>query len=321
MRIVFFGTSDFAAHILQHVLSCQDIEIVAIVTRPDRPVGRSLVLGSPPVKQYASMAAPHTPVYQPEKASSMDFEGILRGCCADLFVVVAYGEILKKSVLILPRWASINVHASLLPKYRGAAPMQRALMNGDVTAGVTIIEMAEKMDAGAMLGKAKMQVEEGMTYGDLKKELQELGAHLLVQVMRSFAAGSVCKQQQSDEEATYAPKIAPEEEKIIWKNSAIDVHNHIRALAPQPGAWCYWEINGQKKRLKIRRSEIARMSCEFDEGVKREPGEVICFTPNQWTVSCGNGAINILEMQLEGKKNLSLSEFVNGSRGYPRILL
>ncbi len=303
MRIVFFGTSSFAARVLAKLME-QEVNVVAIVTRPDRSKGRHLQSSPPPVKEMAQKLRPDIPLFQPEKASTAEFAQILQAFQADLFVVVAYGEIIKKNLLEIPKLGCINIHASLLPKFRGAAPIHRALMAGEKQTGITIIEMSAQMDAGDILALEAIPVPPQMTFGELEPLLCELSCKLLFKVIRQYAHGSVTKIPQEHALSTLAPKMTPEEELIDWQRPAEVIHNQIRALSPTPGASCQILIGDDKKRLKIKRSHITSGS--------DVPGTILQFGKEGFIVACGEGALRLLEVQLEGKKTMTAEEFIRG---------
>ncbi|MBS0603755.1 MAG: methionyl-tRNA formyltransferase [Verrucomicrobia bacterium] len=304
MRIVFFGTSFFAARILAKLIE-NKYQIAAIVTRPDRMKGRNLQPSPPPVKEMASKLSLNIPVFQPEKASAPEFADVLKGFEADLFVVVAYGEIIKKILLEMPRLGCINIHASLLPKFRGAAPIQRCLMEGEKESGITIIEMTPQMDAGDMLAIESIPVAEEMTFGELDDELCELSVKLLFKVIGQFQEGKVVKVPQDHALATLAPKLTADEEKIDWNRTAGQIHNQIRALSPFPSAWCQVKIGNDVKRLKIKKSKVV-------PSPNARPGTLLSFGKEGWTVACGEGALRLLEVQMEGKKAMSAEECIRG---------
>ena len=306
MKIVFFGTSPFAAKILESLLQ-QDYNIIAVVTRTDKPQGRSLKIGPPPVKQRALALRPHLPVLQPIKASTPEFAAHLKTLTPDLFLVAAYGEILKQFILDIPSRGAINVHASLLPKYRGAAPMQRCLMHGDAETGVTIMKMVLEMDAGDMLATVKVPLTGEITLGELEEKLADISIPLLTQVLDQLVVDTLHPTPQIHSHATYAPKITSHETEIQWDRTAFEVHNQIRALSPQPGAWCWVHIGSQKKKLKIKRSRIISDRQGY-------AGETLSWTPHEWVVACQTGALNLLEVQLEGKKTLPIQEFLRGAQ-------
>lgn len=306
LRIVFFGTSRFASEVLSHLANQKPhIDIAAIVTRPDKPQGRSLRVSSSPVKEKALQILPLIPLYQPVKASTEEFAATLRPLSPDLFVVVAYGEIIKQNLLSIPRLGCINIHASLLPKYRGAAPIQRCLMAGEKETGITIIEMVLALDAGPMIEKAPVPISDEMTFGELEQKMMEAACLALDNALKAFVENRVKKELQDESQATYAAKLTPGEEKISWEHSAEHIHNLIRALSPTPGAWCMVSLGEQEKRLKIKRSRLRR-------DLNGEPGQILVQKKDSLVVACGQGALEILEVQLEGKKTLELPEFLRG---------
>ncbi len=304
MKIVFFGTPEFAAKHLQ-VLHTQGIDIAAIVTKPDTPQGRHLVLQPPPVKVYAQKYMPHVPLYQPEKCSTAEFAGVLTSLHADLYVVVAYGEIIKQNILDIPRLGCINVHGSLLPHLRGAAPMQRCLLQGDTTSGVTIIQLVLKMDAGDMLHQGKVAVPPNMTLPELEKALIEAGCRSLLKVLTDFERAAVVRTPQDETKVTFAPKITPAECCIDWNKQALVIHNLVRAVTPHPGAWCPIYVRGQTKRLKILRSECV-------ESCIGTPGTHVQYSKNELLVFCGKGGLRLQEVQLEGKAAMPIEELLRG---------
>lgn len=305
MRIVFFGTSRFASQVLSHLVRQSKVEIAAVVTRPDRPQGRSLQLSSSPVKQEALQILSSTPLFQPERASTEEFASTLRTFAPDLFVVVAYGEIIKQNLLSLPRYGCINIHASLLPKYRGAAPMQRCLMEGAKETGITIIEMVLALDAGPMIEQVPVAITENMTFGELEQQMLEAACKALDNALEAFSENRVVKVPQEEKEATYAAKITPKDEKIEWNQPAGTIHNRIRALTPSPAAWCVIRIGDQEKRLKIKRSLVRN-------DLAGQPGQILPSEKGSLVVACAQSALQILEVQLEGKKTLNTPDFLRG---------
>ena len=311
MRIVFFGTPPFSAHILEYLIE-KGQHVVAVVTRPDRPQGRSKKLVPSAVKALVEEKYPHMPLFQPEKASTDTFARTLRDFEPDVFVVVAYGEIIKTNLLEIPTKLPINIHASLLPKYRGAAPIQRAIMNGEKESGVTIMEMVLKMDAGDMLEVAKTPIDEDTTFGDLEERLCKLSGPALMKVLEKISLGTLEKTPQNHEEATLAPKISLEDRLIHWTQSAENIHNQVRGLSPFPGAFCFVEVHGETKRLGIKRTKKI-----LDRSGK--PGGTLSFDKKEWIVACGQGALSLLEIQLEGKNLLSIEDFLRGISSPPSI--
>lgn len=305
MKIVFFGTPPFAATLLKAILD-HGLEVVAIITKPDKPQGRSQKLQFSAVKETAMAYAPHIPIYQPEFVSSPDFAPTLAALNADLFLVIAYGEIIKQHLLDMPRLACINVHGSILPKYRGAAPIQWAILNNEKESGVTIMHMVKKMDAGNMIRIAKVPIGPDTTYGELHDQLCEASIKPLLDVLFEYQKGIIPQETAQDPDlVTYAPKIELENCEIDWRRPAQELHNLIRGVNPEPGAWCYASIKGEKKKLKIFRSTLV-------EGVSEAPGTLLEFKKNKMIIACGSHALQILELQPEGKKRMMAAEFING---------
>lgn len=306
MKVVFFGTPQFAADTLKYLLE-NHIEIVAVISKPDRAKGRS---GSPvptPVKSLLQDLKSPIPCLQPEKVSATEFSTILSAFEADLFVVVAYGEILKQHLLDMPRLACINLHASLLPKYRGAAPIQRCIIEGEGVSGVTIMHMVRKMDAGEMIEKVSVPITENMTFGELERLLCDVGKVALLNVVEKFAREKeLLKTAQNHELATMAPKIELEDCEIRWDRSAQVLHNLIRGVNPYPGAWCYIQMRGEKKRFKILRTRLS------DKSPESLPGQIISKTQKELIVATADGSLDLLEVQPEGKKPMHVAEFLRG---------
>ena len=304
MKIVYFGTPQFAAEILSFLLD-HGIEIAAVVTKPDRPKGRSGAPVSTPVKAIAQEKIPHIPVYQPEIASAQEFADTLRQYQADLFVVVAYGEIIKQHLLDMPRLGCINVHGSLLPKYRGAAPIQRSIMEGEKETGITIMHLVKKMDAGDIIKMASTPIGPDMTAGELETILCKMGAGLLLEVLHDLEKGIVQQTPQDHDKATLAPKIELEDCEIHWNLPAQKLHNIVRGANPHPGAWCFVTIGDEKKRLKIHKTRLK-------EGQKGLPGTILSSGKDGLIVACGEDALALLDVQLEGKKAMSAPDLVRG---------
>lgn len=303
MKIVFFGTPPFAANVLNALIDHGE-EIVGVISRPDRAKGRSGKPVPTPVKEVAMERIPEVPFYQPEKVSEDSFADTLKALEADLFVVVAYGEILRQHVLDVPKLACINVHASLLPKYRGAAPIQRCIMEGETETGITIMHMVRKMDAGAMIRQSKVEIGPNMTFGELEEELCVAGIETLLAVLEDFRQSLVNEVEQDENQVTFAPKIELEECEIDWGRSAQEVHNLVRGVNPYPGAWCQVKVRGEEKRMKVLRTEIV------SGGVGR-PGEWV--NEREMVVGCGKDAVRLLEVKLEGKRAMEAGEFLRGT--------
>ena len=298
MRIVFMGTPDFAVGSLQALCESGKHEILAVVTQPDRPKGRGNKLLQTPVKEYA--LAQGLTVYQPQKVKTPEFVELLHELQPELIVVAAFGQFLSKEILELPKYGCINVHASLLPKYRGAAPIQYAIIKGEKESGVTIMQMDIGMDTGAMLDKVVVPIAENTTMGELHDALREQGAALLLEVIDKIAAGTAVAEPQDNEQATYATLLDRSMEHIDWSKTAQEVHNLIRGFNPAPSTL----PNG--KSLKIWGSKMTDKSSAAAAGTVIETGKHSFF------VACGEGVLEITEVQPESKKRMPAQVFLNG---------
>lgn len=306
MRVVFFGTPHFAAEVLNDLLA-NGVDVVAVVTKPDKPQGRSSELISTPVKLAAQSHTPPLPVLQPEMVSSPENTPLLEQYRADLFVVVAYGEIIKQHLLDMPKIGAINLHTSLLPKYRGAAPIQHAIIHGETETGVTIMHMAKKMDAGDIIATVKVAIGPDTTFGELEAALCKEGSALLLKVIKAFETGPAPSRTPQDHAmATLAPKIELENCKINWTMPAASIHNLIRGVNPYPGAWCNVHVKGQNKRLRIISSHPST------QAVDAPPCTLLPAPKGSLCVACGTGSLTVLEVQLEGKKAMKADEFMRG---------
>lgn len=305
MKVVFFGTPPFAANLLQFLID-NGITVVAVVTKVDKPKGRSKTPSASAVKELTLSLERKIPLLQPESAASEDFASDLQKFNADIFVVVAYGEIIKQHLLDMPRYGCINVHASILPKYRGAAPIQTSIIEGEKETGVTIMQMVKKMDAGDIIKIAKTPIGEETNYGQLDATLCELAKEPLLEVLKEYAQGKIPDHYAQDTNlVTFAPKIELDQCQIDWSQSASDIHNLIRGTYPEPGSWCFVHIKGEKKRLKVHKSQT-------DMNLSGEPGKIIPTNKNTLLVGCKVGALSLIEVQLEGKKKMTIKEFICG---------
>ena len=303
MRIVFFGTPHFAEAVLKDLLE-HAFNIVAVVTRPDQPQGRSLRLQPSVVKSYMIANRNEIPVYTPEKASSQEFINTLKNFSPDFFVVVGYGEILKQDLLDVPKKASINIHTSLLPAYRGAAPIQRAMMAGEKSIGITIMKMNAKMDAGAMLLQKSIIVQMNEVFSQVENKMIELAKEGIKQVLKNFEQYDENKIEQNLALVSPAPKILPEDCLIDPKEPAFNIQRKIMALSPKPGAFLNVKFQGETKRLKILDAETVQK--RFTEK------NFIIFDDGKIYLSLENDSLVIKQLQLEGKAAFSSSEFING---------
>lgn len=301
MRIVFMGTPDFAVGSLQALCESGKHKILAVVTQPDRPKGRGNKLLQTPVKEYA--LAQGLTVYQPQKVKTPEFVELLHELQPELIVVAAFGQFLSKEILELPKYGCINVHASLLPKYRGAAPIQYAIIKGEKESGVTIMQMDIGMDTGAMLDKVVVPIAENTTMGELHDALREQGAALLLQVIDKLATGTAVAEPQDDAQATYATLLDRSMEHIDWSKTAQEVHNLIRGFNPAPSTFTKLP-NG--KSLKIWGSKMT------DKSSAAAAGTVIATGKHSFFVACGEGVLEITEVQPESKKRMPAQVFLNG---------
>ena len=292
------GTPNFAVRILAGILESGKHEVLGVITQPDKPQGRKGILTPSPVKEYA--LAQGLTLYQPQKVKTDDFLPVLQNLAPDVIVVAAYGQILNEAILTLPKYGCINVHGSLLPKYRGAAPVQYAVWNGDKESGVTVMQMDKGMDTGAMLSKAVVPIPENMTGGELMDALAGAGSVALVEMLDSLAAGTAQAVPQNEAEATYTHLIKREMEVLDWQDTAEHLHNKIRAFNPEPGNYTHLP-NG--KMLKIWKSKLANGT--------GEAGVILNADKKGLVVACGRGAIEILELQPEGKKKMEAKVFLN----------
>lgn len=300
--MVFFGTPEFAVPSLQALVASGE-HVVGVVTQPDRPAGRGQKPSPPPVKRVA--LALGLPVVQPEKVrGNPELLATLRGWQPDVIVVVAYGKILPREILQLPSHGCINVHASLLPRYRGAAPIQWALLRGERETGVSIMLMNEEMDAGPVLLQERVTIGPEETYGELRERLAHLGAQCLLQALAAWHAGTVVPQVQNAAAVTLAPAVDKAQAAISWQESAEDVCRKVRAFHPTPGAYFLWH----GKRVKVHRARVAAVG-----NAELPPGTVVAVEP-QLVVRCAQGAVELVEVQLEGRRKALGVEFARGAR-------
>lgn len=300
-KIVFMGTPQFSVSILESLIANTDYEVVAVFTQPDRPVGRKKIMTPSPVKEVA--VAHHIPVFQPEKLShSQELEWLLQQDI-DLLVTAAYGQFLPEALLHHPTYRCVNVHASLLPKYRGGAPIQYALMNGDEKTGVTIMYMAKKMDAGDIISQRALPIEESDNVATLFEKLSVLGTALLSDTLPALFNGTITPVPQNEDEVTFSPAITREEEIIDWQKDAQQIHNQVRAMNSWPGAYTLWDGN----RLKIWVSHVV------DATHTVAPGNVVTKTKDTVVVACGQQTcLALQEVQPAGKQNMTIQAFCQG---------
>jgi methionyl-tRNA formyltransferase len=304
MRIVFMGTPEFAVPSLEALLKSED-QIVGIVTQPDRPKGRGHELASPPVKLVAQRAG--IPFLQPLKIRTTDFLEALAAWKPDLIAVTAFGRILHAPILNLPPMGCVNVHGSLLPKYRGAAPVQWAVINGETETGITTMLMDEGMDTGAMLLQERIPILPDDTAGSLAPRLAELGGRLLVETIRQLKAGAIAPRAQDHSQATMAPLLKKEDGLLDWAMSAQALANRIRGLSPWPGAYTF---HGQE-RWNIWKAVV------IHEPAQGRPGVILAGAKQSLKVATGSGVLELLEIQTANSKRMNVGQFLAGHRISP----
>ena len=313
MKIVYMGTPDFAVPPLAALVQ-NGYEVTAVVTQPDKPKGRGKTLLPTPVKEEAMKY--DIPVYQPLKVRDPEFVEILENIAPDIIVVAAFGQIIPKTILDMPKYGCLNIHASLLPKYRGAAPIQQAVIDGEKESGVTIMQMGVGLDTGDMISQAVVPLAEDETGGSLFDRLSDVGAHLLVKTLEGLEAGTITPVKQDDSESTYVKMLHKSFGKMDFNKSAAELERLIRGLNPWPSAFTY--IDG--KMLKIWDADVADNISEVQtEEVK--PGQVVTVGKNTFTIACGQGYLVVNEVQLEGKKRMDSGSFLRGNQLEAGVML
>jgi methionyl-tRNA formyltransferase len=302
LRVIFMGTAELSCDSLRALIASPLFQVGAVVTQPDRPKGRELKLQPSPVKELALQAG--LPVLQPERARDEAFLGALRDLQPDLIAVAAYGQILPQSILDLPRHGCLNVHTSLLPRYRGAAPIQWAILNGDAETGVTIMKMDAGLDTGDILTQATTPIHPEDNSETLHNRLARMGAELLVRTIPDYVVGKLNSRPQPADGATYAPKIKKQDGHIDWNQPASVLWNRVRGLMPWPGAFSYLPGQLQPHLLKIWQAEVVARS--------GPPGEVLQADKAGIVVGCGREALRILILQREGGRHLPAQDFLTG---------
>ena len=302
MRIVFMGTAELSCASLEKLAGNGDFWVVAVVTQPDKPKGRDLKLTPSPIKVLAQKL--NLPVLQPLKARDEQFIGQLRELKPDLIVVVAYGQILPQKLLDVPAHGCVNVHTSLLPKYRGAAPIQWAIADGEPETGVTIMKMDAGLDTGPILTIRRTSILPTDDSQVLHDRLAQLGAELLVETIPDYIAGKISPQPQPVEGASYAAKIKKDDGRIDWNLPAQKIWNRLRAFTPWPGAFTYLEAAPKPQLLKVWKTEVLEKNYQ--------PGTIESADKTGIVVGCGMGTLRILELQREGGKRLTAEQFLAG---------
>lgn len=307
MNIVFFGTSGFAVPALEKLLASNH-RVMAVVTQPDRPAGRGQELHQSPVKEIAAAKSLH--LFQPENCNEYEFLRELRALSPDVIVVVAYGQKLGNEILQMARFYVLNIHPSLLPKYRGPEPVARAILNGDPFAGVCIVKVVEKMDAGPILGIARVPVPPEATTPEMEDQLSQTGADLLVDVITQIGERRQIEIPQDEREASYAKKFEKNDGRIDWRKPSAKIQNFVRALIPYP---CAFSFLGGKQRVVIHKVKGTR----YPQKPDHRPGSILAVEKDSFKVACADGDLTILELQPENKRRMSAAEFINGYQPKP----
>ncbi|MBE3671608.1 MULTISPECIES: methionyl-tRNA formyltransferase [Pseudoalteromonas] len=297
LRIIFAGTPDFAARHLQALIQSEH-QIVGVYSQPDRPAGRGKKLKASEVKELA--LEHNLPVFQPQSLKNDEALAELTSLNADIMIVVAYGLILPKAILEAPRLGCLNVHGSILPRWRGAAPIQRAIWAGDEQTGVTIMQMDEGLDTGDMLHISRCPISTTETSASLYTKLAELGPDALIETINKLANGEITPEPQNDELANYAKKLSKEEANIDWSMSALQIERNIRSFNPWP--MCFTQMGGQT--VKIHQAQVMLQS--------GDPGQILSSDKNGVVVACGEHALCITQLQPQGKKPMAINDFLNG---------
>ena len=300
-KVVFMGTPDFAVPCLDKLQ--QNYNVVAVYTQPDRPKGRGQKLAMSPVKVFATEH--HIPVYQPEKIKTLECVAQLKELNPDLIVVVAFGQILSKDILDIPKYGCINVHASLLPRWRGAAPIHWSIISGDKKTGVTTMYMDVGLDTGDMILKATTDITEDMTTAMLHDKLMLQGADLLIESLKQIENNTAPREKQDDSLTCYAKMLNSDNCRIDWTKSAVEIHNLVRGLNSWPVA--YTTLNGKK--FKIWQTKVVDSDKNYEE-----VGKIIAFTKNSITVATGKGSLELIEVQPPNKAKMSANSYVNGHK-------
>jgi methionyl-tRNA formyltransferase len=319
MRLIFCGTPQFAVPTLKHLLAKPDFEVIAVITQLDRPRGRGQQLSVSAVKEVALAA--NLPVHQPEKIRAPEVQQLLEKISPDIIVIIAYGQIIPALLLSIPKHGWINLHASLLPKYRGAAPINWAIANGETRTGLTTMRIDAGMDSGHVLLQQKMEIRPAETAPGLAARMSEAGAPLMEETLRGLAAGTIVPQPQNHAEATMAPILKKEDGRIDWNRPPQEIYNRMRGLTPWPGA--YSSFRGKTCHLwgepvaDPNSLPAESLSSPSFAAARSVPGTLF-GAKNDWFVSCGNTALLRLQsVKLEGRKQITASEFANGARLKP----
>lgn len=302
LKIVFMGTPEFARVILEKVWSDEEFEVVAVFAQPDKPVGRGKKLSSPPVAVFAKEKG--LPLFQPARLRNSEELNQITDLQPDYIIVAAYGKILPTEVLSAAKKECLNVHASLLPKYRGAAPINYAILNDDKKTGISIMRVVKELDAGAVFLDKEIPIEEDDTAITLTEKLARIGGDAIIETIQKIESGNLQPKEQNPQKVTYSPKLTKEMAELIWSLSAREIFNRVRGLVPWPVV---------KTKLNGKAIKIYNTKC-LNENSKEEPGVIVHIGKAGWTVATGDKNILIEEVQLEGKKRMKAYDLANGMR-------
>lgn len=303
MLVLFIGTGEIGVPVLRWLLESEEHELIGVVTQPDKPVGREQRIEAPPIK--AALAGNDVPIFQPKRIKSEEAVAEIRALAPDVIVVMAYGQILPRTVLEIPRIACLNLHASLLPRHRGAAPIQAAIVAGDRETGITVMYMDEGLDTGDVMLETRIEIAPDETGGSLHDRLAEIAPGALKEALAQLQAGPAPRIPQDSSAATYAPKLEREHGRIDWTEPATLVHRKIRAFTPWPGAFAILrDAEGTERKLKVHRARVV---------------PVESTEPTNLVIAAKGGAIRLEEVQLEGKRRMSVVEFLRGYNSPIRV--
>ena len=310
MRVLFIGTGEIGVPVLRSLLNSKEHELVGVVTQPDKPVGRTQRIEAPAIK--AALTGSTLPILQPDRIKRETAVGEIRALAPDVIVVMAYGQMLPRSVLEIPRVACLNLHASLLPRHRGAAPIQAEIASGDRESGITVMYMDEGLDTGDIMLQSRLEIAPGETGGSLHDRLAQIAPSALKEALLLLQGGNVPRVPQDSSAATYAPKLERKNGRIDWTESATVIERKIRAFNPWPGAFTILRDEaGREQKLKI-------FSAKVVAAAKAAPGEVF-RSDGSIVIAANDGALSLGEVQLEGKRRMSAAEFLRGHAMPPRI--
>lgn len=309
LNIIFAGTPDFAAQHLHALLDCEH-NVIAVYTQPDKPAGRGKKLQASPVKQLAE--AHNIPVYQPKSLRTPEAQAELKALNADVMVVVAYGLILPEAILNAPKYGCLNVHGSLLPRWRGAAPIQRAIWAGDNETGITIMQMDVGLDTGDMLHKVTTPIEANETSASLYTKLAELAPSALVEVLNSLESQTFQAKKQDESQSNYAEKLSKEEAKLDWTLSATQLERNIRAFNPWPMSFLTLDVNGVEQSIKVHQAAVLPHQ-------NKTAGTILNVDKTGIQIATQKGVLNITQLQPAGKKPISVQDFLNGRADWFKV--